>query len=87
VSEGRWQGRPDRPSRKFKEKKYRNMLKDRCERCAFLPEDICQLDIHHLDQNHENDDPSNLQTLCANCHRFITKLEKQKARSLSRPGS
>jgi hypothetical protein len=50
---------------------YRMFLKSSCERCSFVPEDTCQLDIHHQDGNHENDDPKNLQTLCANCHRLV----------------
>jgi 5-methylcytosine-specific restriction endonuclease McrA len=26
------------------------------------------LHVHHIDRNHENDDPTNLVTLCASCH-------------------
>jgi 5-methylcytosine-specific restriction endonuclease McrA len=33
-----------------------------------------QLDVDHIDGNHANDDPSNLQTLCANCHRLKTQV-------------
>lgn len=43
-----------------------------CERCDFVPEHPCQLDVDHIDGNHANNDPSNLQTLCANCHRLKT---------------
>lgn len=46
---------------------------DHCERCGFIPEDLVQLDIDHIDANRANNDPSNLQTLCANCHRLKTK--------------
>jgi len=49
---------------------------DKCERCEFTPEHTCQLDIHHKDGNHANNSEENLQTLCANCHRFITFQEK-----------
>jgi 5-methylcytosine-specific restriction endonuclease McrA len=45
--------------------------KTSCERCHFLAEDPCQLDVHHKDHNHKNNDVTNLQTLCANCHRYI----------------
>ena len=31
------------------------------------------LDTHHLDGNEKNNDPSNLVTLCASCHRIIDK--------------
>jgi hypothetical protein len=32
------------------------------------------LDVDHIDGNSDNNDPSNLQTLCACCHRVKTKL-------------
>jgi hypothetical protein len=41
-----------------------------CYRCGFVPEHSCQLDVHHIDYNHKNNDIENLQTLCANCHRL-----------------
>jgi len=47
--------------------------KDHCERCGFIPEDKVQLDVDHIDGNRGNNDESNLQTLCANCHRLKTK--------------
>ncbi len=60
----------------FIEKKdaYRASKKDTCERCRFEAEDSCQLDVHHRDHNKRNNDPSNLQTLCANCHRLHHRL-------------
>jgi HNH endonuclease len=42
-----------------------------CSRCGFIPENKKQLDVHHKDHNHENNEVTNLQTLCANCHRLI----------------
>jgi predicted HNH restriction endonuclease len=51
--------------------KYR---KDYCEYCGFIPLHISQLDIHHVDSNRLNNNPDNLQTLCANCHRLITEI-------------
>ena len=44
-----------------------------CADCGFVPEHLCQLDIHHIDNNHANNDPANLKTLCANCHRLYSK--------------
>jgi len=41
-----------------------------------MPQDICQLDVDHIDGNHKNNEINNLQTLCANCHRLKTKLER-----------
>ena len=43
-----------------------------CCSCGFIPEHACQLDVDHIDGNHENNNISNLQTLCANCHRLKT---------------
>ncbi len=53
---------------------YRKYKKDICERCAFIPEHRCQLDVHHINGNHRNNDPNNLITLCANCHRLEHKI-------------
>lgn len=41
----------------------------RCEKCGFAGS-ASQLDVHHRDGDHSNDEPSNLATLCANCHRL-----------------
>lgn len=51
---------------------YRAYRKDHCERpaCTTTIEDPCQLDVHHIDGNRRNNDPANLQTLCASCHRL-----------------
>ena len=46
-------------------------LPDGCELCGFEPDDSRQLDVHHLDEDKANNDPSNLQTVCANCHRNL----------------
>jgi len=51
---------------------YRKHKLDTCFRCGFKPENKCQLDVDHIDKNHNNNDPDNLQTLCANCHRLKT---------------
>ena len=49
-------------------------LKDTCERCGFVPIDMCQLDVIHIDGCSEDDDPSSYMTLCANCQSFITAM-------------
>lgn len=51
----------------------RKQKADKCSRCNFIPEDMVQLDVDHIDGDRSNNDPSNLQTLCANCHRLKTK--------------
>ena len=55
---------------------YRKHKGTQCESCNFIALDPCQLDIDHVDGNHSNDDVSNLITLCANCHRLKSKLNK-----------
>ena len=50
--------------------------KSYCEYCKFIPVHLCQLDIDHIDGNHKNNALDNLQTLCANCHRLKTYLNK-----------
>lgn len=47
-----------------------------CSKCGFKAEHKCQLDIDHIDGNHRNEDESNLQVLCANCHRLKTYLNE-----------
>jgi 5-methylcytosine-specific restriction endonuclease McrA len=54
---------------------YRKHVGDVCARCGFVAEDLCQLDVHHKDGDHDNNDPANLETLCANCHRLEHKRE------------
>ncbi len=57
---------------------YRKHKKDSCEECGFIPKHKCQLDVDHIDENHDNNDPSNLKTLCANCHRLKSWEYKNK---------
>jgi len=53
---------------------YRKHKKDNCEFCGFKAIHPVQLDVDHIDGNHKNNHMSNLQTLCANCHRLKTQL-------------
>ena len=48
--------------------------KDACEHCGFVPVHSSQLDVDHINGDGRDHDPSNLQTLCANCHRLKTHL-------------
>ncbi len=50
--------------------------KDKCEHCGFIPLHLCQLDVDHIDGNKKNNNIDNLQTLCANCHRLKTQLNR-----------
>jgi hypothetical protein len=64
-------------NKQYYEKNYRLHKKDQCEKCGFIAEHECQLDVDHIDGNRNNNHPLNLQTLCANCHRFKTHLNKE----------
>jgi hypothetical protein len=44
-------------------RKHRNL---HCEACG----SASRLHVHHVDENWQNNDPSNLQTLCVFCHQF-----------------
>lgn len=63
--------------------------KGTCSVCGFVPQHSCQLDIHHLDHNHQNNDPANLATVCANCHRLIhhRQLKGEEEQSVLRSSS
>jgi 5-methylcytosine-specific restriction endonuclease McrA len=63
-------------TRNNKTKKYRKYVEDKCSRCGFVPEDMCQLDVDHIDGNNKNNNIENLQTLCSNCHRIKTKINR-----------
>ena len=64
-----WRPRgPRQPWAKFK--------KSACEYCRFIALHRCQLDVHHLDHDQKNNKENNLLTLCANCHRLISFLER-----------
>ncbi len=60
----------------LKRRPYSAFKKDFCECCGFIAVHSCQLDVDHIDGNHENNEVSNLQTLCANCHRLKTQLNR-----------
>jgi DNA-binding transcriptional ArsR family regulator len=61
----------------------RRHLKEICESCGFVPEHERQLELHHLDRDRSNNDPSNLQTLCSNCHSLTHAAESRLAQSSS----
>lgn len=75
-----WKGGAISEFRKLKQ----SIKKSFCEMCNFIPIHICQLDLDHKDGNKNNNSVSNLQTLCANCHRLKTYKEKETAHSFFR---
>lgn len=58
-------------------KPYTRAKKPSCEECGFVPVHPCQLDVDHVDGNKANASPENLRTLCANCHRLKTQINKE----------
>lgn len=42
----------------------------KCSMCGY-DETPKMMDVHHIDRNRENNDPSNLQVLCVWCHQLI----------------
>lgn len=68
LSRNHWSRKKERP--------YLIHRKGVCELCGFVPVRICQLDVDHIDGNHNNNEIDNLKTLCANCHRLKTYLNR-----------
>ncbi|MGH2782080.1 MAG: hypothetical protein ACRDLA_11870 [Thermoleophilaceae bacterium] len=54
-----------------RQRPYRFLLKERCERCGFEPVHPCELHGHHRDGRHANNEAGNIETLCANCHALV----------------
>ena len=76
VAKDKYERRGHAPRRKGTlRREHRKHLGEKCRRCEFVPEDVCQLTVDHIDRNHKNNDPVNLQTLCANCHNLKSKVE------------
>lgn len=78
-------------SHTLKNKLFKNNIKNKeCEKCGvkeWLREE-CVFELHHVDNNHSNNNLTNLQILCPNCHALITrqynkkeKIDKRKLRS------
>lgn len=53
--------------------------KDACEQCGFTGH-RCQFDVDHIDGDRDNNDPENLRTLCANCHRLSSYEQRHYLR-------
>ena len=82
----RWRCYPRYKNNKKRERDvYRRHKKDVCEKCGFIPEHKVQLDVDHIDGNKKNNDPTNLQTLCANCHRLKTHINKDHIKQKRTP--
>lgn len=67
--------------------KHRNLphVKERlarleCEFCTYHVIDARLLDVDHIDGNHDNDAPENLQILCKTCHHLKTLVSGEYRR-------
>ena len=69
------QYRPPKKRNKASKDMYRRHVKLVCEWCSFEAVHSIQMDIDHIDNNHHNNDPSNLRSLCPPCHRLRTLAE------------
>ena len=50
---------------------------DECEMCGHHPFFKGSLDVHHRDGEKSNNEPENLMTLCATCHRELHGFAQQ----------
>jgi len=58
---------------RLRKRAYEKFKAEKCSRCG-KTEKRC---VHHQDRNHENNDPSNLVTLCRHCHMVEHKSDPQ----------
>jgi hypothetical protein len=72
-----WCGQCRRIRYKIVDRTYRRVKQKKCEKCGYEGHP-CELDVDHIDGNHNNDDPTNLQTLCACCHRMKSYEERKE---------
>jgi len=56
--------------------------KTKCDKCGFIAEDKCQLNLIYKDGNKKNKEKNNIKTFCANCTRLYNKKLKDKSKSI-----
>lgn len=72
----------EKVTRRQHSKRIAHLRKEFCEACGDMKG---RKDIHHLDEDYTNDNPSNLMTLCRSCHKKIHKINKEYGISVSIP--
>ncbi len=60
----KWKGRAAGLFNEEHRGRYRDYVSGACEACGAVDE----LHVHHVDGDHSNNEPVNLQTLCEKCH-------------------
>ena len=60
-------------ARNYRDKAFKH-YKHVCARCSFS--NVLALEVHHKDRNRSNNDISNLEIICANCHTIEHKTHK-----------
>jgi 5-methylcytosine-specific restriction endonuclease McrA len=55
--------------------KARKHPKDSCTNCGVVNDGKGNIDVDHIDGNRSNNEPSNLQALCKDCHKGKTKMD------------
>jgi len=53
-----------------------------CEKCGFVPEDKCQMDLINKNGNKKDKSKTNLLTVCANCARLHNKQTRIQRKSI-----
>lgn len=71
-------GKDSSRKKSLEQRFFRENKKACCDKCGFIPTNDRQMDIHHKDHDHDNNEKSNLETLCANCHRLAHVKSEDK---------
>lgn len=80
-AQGNWNRASYKHGRSCGRNEYQRQRKDKCERCGSTN----RLCVHHINDDHFDNRPENLQTLCNSCHMSITKKKWWDAKKAGQP--